>query len=445
MTTPPETLDGSPSLPTGTRRGPCPQSVSAVRRLLRSEVMLVLVLTAVSNVFLFGFVVTLARTLRPSAYGLFASLFSLVVLMGLAASAMQNSVAARIAALRHEDTPKYLRSLAFAVGLITLLVGLIGIAIAPAISEFIHAAGPLLPGLVMVIAALLVPWSALLGVLQGQRRFTEYGILVAFQAASRLAAAATLLLTHSLVFLLLAVIVATAVPSLVGGAIVVGRGRTAGSKAPRLALANVKRAPTYLRTFLVSLAVGFPTVGDVFLVRHAEKAELAGSYAAVALVGRCIVFVSMGINAVYIPRLVAAAEAERRGLARRAVGAVVIAGTIPAAAALLAPSLVLHHLVGTAYKVTPADVRLYAVAGLVFAAASTCAFGRLVTVSRWALEAFACVALAVQIAVPLLVGNVLPHLLEGEVGAALVVFLGAIALGSRQFQAAGATHEAVKI
>ena len=127
-------------------------------------------------------------------------------------------------------------------------------------------------------------------------------------AAFRVTAVLTLTWTKNVTALLVATAVATLIPLVIGNRYLTSRVKRLRSDHGPGALNG--KAPLVVSvialTVLTVLTVGFPTVGDVVIVRHVYEPEQAGLYAGVALVGRCVLFTSVAINVVLYPRYIKA-------------------------------------------------------------------------------------------------------------------------------------------
>ena len=91
-------------------------------------------LTSVANVFLYLFMTVTARNLPPATYSLFASSFGFVVLLGMAYTAVQTSVAAHLAGMAASRRTGYLQRLARRIGVQTLCLLAGSLAAAPLVS-----------------------------------------------------------------------------------------------------------------------------------------------------------------------------------------------------------------------------------------------------------------------------------------------------------------------
>lgn len=343
-----------------------------------ADIVTVLVITGVANIALYGYLAVVARGLGPVSYGLFASLFGVVTLAGLVFTSIQTVVAASTARglVLGEDVGALRTRLLVRLSWAALALAGLLCATSPVTSSFFHSQGLASPIALGVLTAILLPWAGALGLYQGAARFREYSALTLFQAFTRAATAVVLVWTHSIAWLLalaafsalppLAVAIrrfgdqseSTAVPGAANNEEpVVTPGPTAASTASR---------GHYALTLVAVLVISFPTVGDVMLVRHYDNATQAGFYAAVALVGRCVLFIAVAVNAVIYPSMVAGSETDKVRLRNRAlmvVGALCGLGTVALGAF---PHLSLTVLAGSPYTRDAGLLRTYLLACLSF-------------------------------------------------------------------------------
>jgi O-antigen/teichoic acid export membrane protein len=110
---------------------------------------------------------------------------------------------------------------------------------------------------------------------------------------------------------------------------------------------------------------------DTVLARHYLGEHDAGLYAALATIGRTVLFVTSGVALVMFPKVVALHEQKKRHahLAVQALfGALVLAGAIEAVF-YIAPSMVTKLLFGEAFAAVASTLPLYGLAMLLLAAA----------------------------------------------------------------------------
>ncbi len=357
------------------------------------DIILVVASTGLANVVLYLFPAIVARTLAPVEFGLFSSLFGFVVFFGIVAGALQTLVAGQVATIEPSQRVGRLSGMAITTMRLTACAALVLATISPGIARMLHASsyGPALAA--SMVATTLLPWSVLLGIFQGLQRFKTLGFLTLLQAVGRLAATTVMLWTKDLTVLLAAVSLSAVFPLAMGWALL-GPVRprlrfTSSLKFSRRASGGVVKIATRVNhsdfgwTLLTVIALAFPTVGDVIVVRHVYPAHDAGLYAAVALVGRCVLFLPVGINAVLYPRYLITGSARAR-VRLRNQGLLITGALCLLAAGVLAadPGLTMRLVVGAGYEAAAGILRIYLFAAVAFALASNFSYYQLANANR---------------------------------------------------------------
>ena len=294
------------------------------------------------------------------------------------------------------------------------------LAISPLTSHFVHSQALIPPIAASFVTVSLIPWSSIIGVFQGLTEFTAFAVLTFMQAAFRITAAMTLFWTKSVTVLLVATAVATLVPLIIATQYL--NRRIAGIQNHRVSPGPVALNSPIVHnavalTVLTVLTVGFPTVGDVVIVRHVYDPERAGLYAGIALVGRCVLFTSVAINSVLYPRYIKAKQCRDRQLLLRQglVATVVLSGGVALCLGIV-PHLSLHILVGAQYQSISYLLRPYLLSCLAVALASNFAYYQLAAHRVAAVVGVLMPCLLVQLLLPFLIPNDLSSLMLAEVG-----------------------------
>lgn len=408
------------------------------------DMIFVVTSTGLANVVLYLFLAIAARALVPAEFGLFSSLFGFVVFFGVVASALQTSVAGRVATMEPAQRPARLSDMASATVRLTAFVALILSAISPGVAYVLHESsyGPVLAA--SAVATTLIPWSVLLGAFQGMQRFRVLGGLTLLQAIARLATVLVMLWTKDLTVLLSAVSVSVILPIVMGWALL-GEARPGlRVRSSRMHAENAERKrgkpgaglhgplTTDRRAFgwtlLTVIATSFPSVGDVIAVRHVYSPHDAGLFAAVALVGRCVLFLPVGINAVLYPRYMTM-DSDQARVHLRNQGLMITSFLCILAAGVLAadPGLTMNTVVGHGYGSATGILRIYLFESLASALASNFAYYQLARANhRYALGVLVPYLLLIC-ALPLILSTSLHTLTLGmSVLAASLVVLSAI-------------------
>jgi O-antigen/teichoic acid export membrane protein len=311
--------------------------------------------------------------------------------------------------------------------------------VSPALAAFLNAGD-----IASVVAAacfmtILLPWSYLLGAFQGSMRFTEFGLLTFAHAAMRILALAILLIDRSPGSVLWAA-AAAALPPLAWGLWLYLRG--AAERLP--SQGRIVRTPVLIDrrvgpAILVAVTVGFPSLGDVVLVRHVYNADTAGLYAGMALTGRVVLFLAIAIITVLFPAFVAATPRERQDRLRQGLAAILLLTVSAAVMVSLLSTAELAVVLGSGYGAAATLVPYYATAAVFYSVASLYAFYHLALADKRYLVLIVVPFLLLQIAAPLVIASDIRLLvvvnLAISVGFALVSI---VATRSRQRPTVGA-------
>ena len=242
----------------------------------------------------------ISHQLRPADYGAVFAVVTLITFIGLPASAFTLMMAretSRGRANGHQaPSAALLRGASRALVLVGLVVGgtiAIGSLL---LSRFFGV-----PVELLLAAAIGIPFGfalpLLIGELQGEERFTSYAMLLAGQAGLKLVAAIGL----GVLFGPLGIIAGISVATII--AYVIALRMVRRKMAIRASLPWVKPAASYLAVVLPStLALAVLLSSDVLLVKHYFSTQSAGSYAAVAAIGRAIFWGASGIAIVLFPK-----------------------------------------------------------------------------------------------------------------------------------------------
>ena len=321
---------------------------------LRATVILALA-NGLANVFNYLYQVLMARLLDPADFGLLASLFSVFVVLSVLAPALQLA-GARFAAT---SGPEQVRALWVRLLRRSLVLGLaatvLALALSPALSWFLHidSVGLLLLLSVSFFFSLMLPVN--MGVLQGLHRF------LALAAANLATPLIRLALGAALVILGLGVFGAF-VPLLVGFVLVFAATSLPLRRLPR---GEAELEATGLVRYISWTAVAYGAFIvlsniDVVLAKHYLEPRAAGEYAALAVLGRIVLFAPVGVTLVMFPMTARAEQAPGRRLAILAASiayTLAITGAVLAVYAIL-PMTVVNVAVGDEYgAITPALLR----------------------------------------------------------------------------------------
>lgn len=321
------------------------------------------------NVLGLAFTVVLARALGPDGYGSLAALVSAFLIVSIAGSALQITVAREVSieAGRHDKALRahVLRwttaTLSITAACIVLgvvfreqIAALVGVDDAPWGAAAIPATG----GVWLLL-------SVLRGTLQGLQRFQAVALSIVGEAALRLVAAALLVamgfgVTGGFLGSALSVLVTAAIllvpilralsgPVELDVEVVVENEEGADAGADFGFWGLVRRTwPALVALTLIAVLQN----SDVIMVKRAADETLAGAYAADAVAAKVIVWVAIGLGFYVVPEAARrGAGADARRLLRRALTLIGAAGAAMVAVYAVAGKLVLETAFGSEYGI----------------------------------------------------------------------------------------------
>lgn len=315
-----------------------------------------------ANALNYGYAIAMSRLLAPGEFALFAALFGAVYLGAALSNALMTATAAAVA--RDKDSAAAI--VAHSVRRLVLL----GLPAALAAAIAARPAADLLrsddfAALALASASLWLLLAAAVGYggLQGGERFGLLGAALIVAAAGRGAL--------GLAFVWLGMGVDGAMLGVAGG-LAASAALALATSAKRGAARPEQTAPTPLMPMIAalvaSIAIAIPTSADVVLVRHFFSAKDAGAYAAVAMLGRIVVFGPLAISLALFPSMVRdhadcrpTAETLRRIMTATAVVAA------PSAAAILIAWRLAPGVIFARYDVGFSLIAMYLGAMLAFA------------------------------------------------------------------------------
>jgi O-antigen/teichoic acid export membrane protein len=318
-----------------------------------------------------------ARLLAPREYGELVALLSAVGLMGAPAGAVQMVAARSMARAGAAGSVPAFRaaagSLLKAMALATAaLAGLI-VLLAPWLAAFLRleTAAPVL--WLAPLAAAVAVGPALRGLVQGACRFGTLGLLMTNDVLFKVALGIGLIAAGFGSSGALAAMAAGVWSGLALAAWAMREffqlRRTAAASADVAEMARFSLPALSLTGGLIALATL-----DTIVARHFLAAEEAGAYAAAAIVGRSLFWVSTAVASVVLPlaaRYVRAGGADTaRALLWPALGLTGAAAGVGVAVFHLAPDLLMRLLFGEQYAAGAALLPLYGWAALLLAIAN---------------------------------------------------------------------------
>jgi O-antigen/teichoic acid export membrane protein len=328
------------------------------------------ILTGLASATNYASNVVFGRLLPPASFGDLTALLALVVVVTVPAGAAQTIVAERIACLKAEGNEERVRYLIrhglSHLAVLSLLSGVVAAAAIPLIDSVfdLQAVGAAIAVVPLLVVSMFIPFAW--GLLQGFDRFIALGMLFFGAALSRIVfgapwAAAGGGAGGALAGQTIGNALAVAVTLWLIRDHMIGRGTGAASS-------GLRRRPDS-RTLAAGWAfVAFALLSnlDVVLAKVFLSPDESGEYAALATIGRIVIFLPAAVAVVMVPNVARARREQGTagGVLRKATF-VVLGTTLLAAAPIIAfPDLVVDTMFGDKYAGAAGGVRAIAVAGI---------------------------------------------------------------------------------
>jgi len=311
--------------------------------------------------------VIVASFLGPAGFGHATVLYTLLIILSAVALAFQ-IVSAKVVAQQKSPEGKsqcyrVFHRAAWGCGLMIAVVLLL---FRESIATYLNLPDPLLVALLAIGAGFFVPLGCRRGWIQGTYGFRNLSINLVLEGAARLSGSYFLIV---LGYGVRGVIAANA------AAIAVAYFAIVPKLAPRTV--NPLRLGTALRETgqALSFYAGqmFITNFDIVLVKHLFSAEMAGLFAAVALVGRVISTLSSAVVNTMFPIVAGTGEKERKDLRIIATSLLMVLsmGAVLAIALRLTPNWVWAKCLGAGFATSGANnlsdlAALYAIKSVVY-------------------------------------------------------------------------------
>ena len=262
----------------------------------------------VMNVATYGFQLVAARLLGPQAYGGFASLMALLLVVSVLQLGLQATAARRIAA-----EPQHVAQIERQILRVTyragFALGLLLLVLAPVVDLVLRLDNLPAAVLVAVSAVPLTVMGGQAGILQGERRWLPLAALYLAVGIPRVVIGAALLLVRpDETAAMLAVAVGLVVPVLVGW-YALRRGRDAGATSDEHAVRSVIGETLHSSQALLAFFV--LSNADVIVARNVLEPREAGLYAGGLILTKAVLFLPQFVVVLAFPSMSTADERYR--------------------------------------------------------------------------------------------------------------------------------------
>lgn len=312
------------------------------------------------NVTTYAFTMLAARRLGPSAYGAFAAVMSLLLVVSVASLALQASAARRVSQTP-ADQPRIAADVLRTSSVTAYALGLLLLVLAPAIDPLLRLDDLRIAVLVAVAAVPMTLMGGQAGVLQGERRWAPLALLYTAAGAPRLLLGGSLLFWQPTeLAAVLGVTISAFAPTLVGW-------WALRADAPRPALGwpdrgiireTVRNSQALLAFFALSNL-------DIVVARQVLDPYDSGLYAAGLILAKAMLFLPQFVVVLAFPTM---ASGQRRPALLRGIGVIAVLGALGVAGCLVLPDFTLGFVGGPDFVGVRDTLWVFAVLGTVLSA-----------------------------------------------------------------------------
>jgi O-antigen/teichoic acid export membrane protein len=341
--------------PSSTARADSGPEAAIDRRTLRGQMVAMTLLTLAASGVNYASNVIFGRMLTPASYGDLTALLALVVIVAMPTTAAQTVVAERLAVFRARDdeaSVRYLVRYALAhVGLYSCLLTIAYCLAIPLVVKVLdlQAVGPAIAMAPLITLTFFLP--VVYGVLQGLERFIALGAITLGVAASRIAFGVPSTLAGGgaggpIAGQAMGSLVAVALILYLARRFVVGHGTGAVTRGlrRRIDTRSLVAGGAFIIFALLSNL-------DVLLAKVFLSPERAGSYSALATIGKIVLFLPAAVSVVMVPYIgrSRAGTGSASSILRISAIAVAVGAAAVAIPAAIEPRLVLRVMFGDRY------------------------------------------------------------------------------------------------
>lgn len=312
----------------------------------------------VMNVATYGYTMLAARIMGPQNYGGFAAMMNLLLVVSVASLGLQATAARRISAspsrvhhIEHEVLRLSWRA-ALALGGLLLLLS-------PVINRALRLDDLPTALLVGLSAIPLTIMGGQAGILQGERRWLELGILYIASGVPRLLVGTALLLWRASEFFgILGVAIGMLIPVLVGWWALRTRAEDPDADLPHEGRSMLRETVHNTQALFAFFAL---SNADIIISRNVLDAHDSGLYASGLILTKAVLFLPQFVVVVAFPAMSTASE--RRRALTRSLGAVALLGLVATLASYFLSSLAMVFVGGEKFAEIESQLWLFAILG----------------------------------------------------------------------------------
>jgi O-antigen/teichoic acid export membrane protein len=320
------------------------------------------VAVGIMNLTTYGYTLLAARRLGPTAYGTFAAVMNLLLVVSVISLALQATAARRISAdgehvtQIEESVLRMGRLAAYAVGGLLLVLS-------PVIDRLLRLDDLRIAVLVALTAVPLTLMGGQAGVLQGERRWGALAVLYLAAGIPRLVVGAVLLLWQPTELAAVAgVTVAAVVPVVVGWWALRAERPPGPAGDHHRGRAIVRESVANSQALLAFFALSNL---DIVVARHQLGPHASGLYAAGLILSKAMLFLPQFVVVLAFPTM---AIGRRAGALLRGIGFIGVVGGLGVLACWLLPELALVFIGGDQFRGIRDQLWSFALLGTVLAA-----------------------------------------------------------------------------
>jgi O-antigen/teichoic acid export membrane protein len=317
------------------------------------------------NITTYAFTMLAARRLGPTAYGGFAAVMSLLLVLSVASLALQATAARRVSQAPEDqariaaDVLRTSTAAAYGLGLTFLLL-------APGIDPLLRLEDLRIAVLVAVAVVPMTVLGGQAGVLQGERRWGPLALLYTAAGAPRLLLGGSLLFWQPTEFAaVLGVTISAFAPVLVGWWALRGDAPGPAGRRPTLRRPEREIVRETVRNSQALLAFFALSNLDIVVARQVLGPHDSGLYAAGLILSKAMLFLPQFVVVLAFPTM---ASGQRRLALLRGIGVIAVLGALGVAGCLALPDFTLGFVGGPDFAGVRDTLWAFALLGTVLSA-----------------------------------------------------------------------------